>query len=102
MIKQPLTEWKTEAIARFGSDPSKWAFICPKCGNVQTAADFGDIEDGANKVYQACVGRHVENKGCDWAAYGFLGTLGKGRIVLADDREVEVFDFAEAGGTRHE
>lgn len=35
--------------------------------------------------------------GCNWAAYGLLGTLGKGDIVkLPDGKEVEVFKMAEA------
>jgi hypothetical protein len=96
MIKQTLNEWKTEAIARFGSDTSNWRFKCPKCGNEQTPFDFAGITDGANKAYQQCIGRHVKSKGCDWSAFGFLGTLGKGRIVIAPDgNEVEVFDFAD-------
>lgn len=40
-----------------------------------------------------------DSSGCNWAAYGFFGTMGKGRIVIADDgEEVEVFSFAEEEG----
>jgi hypothetical protein len=36
--------------------------------------------------------------GCDWAAYGLFQTLGKGRVVIAEDgSEVPVFDFAPGG-----
>ncbi|WP_202946813.1 VVA0879 family protein, partial [Rhodanobacter spathiphylli] len=50
-----------------------------------------------------CVGRYTgkgsprkgDSSGCDWAAYGLFGTLGKGRIVLNEGKESEVFDFAE-------
>ena len=37
--------------------------------------------------------------GCDWAAYGLFGTLGKGRSVTTEDGNVvEVFDFAPGPG----
>lgn len=99
MIKQTLEEWKTEATKRFGEKTAYWKFVCPRCGNIQSPKDFVDAgineEDAATNSYQGCIGRSVKDQGCDWAAYGLFGTLGKGRIVIAPDgREVEVFDFA--------
>ncbi|MUG45487.1 VVA0879 family protein [Paenibacillus woosongensis] len=100
MIKQALLEWRTEAVTRFGEKTAFWKFVCPKCGNVQSPKDFVDVgidqEKAANMSYQGCIGRAVKDQGCNWAAYGFLGTMGKGRIIIAPDgREVEVFDFAD-------
>lgn len=103
MIKQTLEEWRAEARERFGDNGADWRFICPRCGNVQSPQDLIDSGcrsgEAVNSAYQECIGRKVEERGCDWAAFGFLGTLGKGRIVITHDgREVEVFDFAPRGG----
>ncbi|KIL37972.1 hypothetical protein SD70_29685 [Gordoniibacillus kamchatkensis] len=100
LIKQTMEEWRTEAKERFGEKTADWRFICPRCGNEQTPRDFVEkagmkAEDAANTSYQGCIGREVKGIGCDWAAYGLFGTLGKGRIVIAPNgKEVEVFDFA--------
>ncbi|KPV60752.1 MULTISPECIES: VVA0879 family protein [Paenibacillus] len=100
MIKQTLAEWKKEAQDRFGEKTSEWKFRCSRCGNDQSASEFVEAgikpEDAISMVYQECIGRHgAKEVGCDWAAFGLLGTLGKGRIVFTPDgREVEVFDFA--------
>lgn len=101
MIKQSLQEWKEEAKQRFGENGADWKFKCPSCGNVQSAQDFMDKcrvnqNTSSNCVYQECIGRHVEGIGCNWAAFGFLGTVGKGRVVITPNGdEVEVFDFAD-------
>lgn len=100
MIKQTLDEWLNEAKTRFGDKARHWKFVCPSCGNVQTPQDFVDAgidkEEAGSKSYQGCIGRTVKDKGCDWAAYGLFGTMGKGRTVIKPDgKEVEVFDFAE-------
>lgn len=92
LIKQTLEEWRNEAVERFGEQGRHWKFVCPKCSNVQTAKDFVEQtgmkpEDAVNLVYQDCIGRHVEGIGCNWAAYGLLGTFGNGRIVIAPDVE---------------
>ncbi|MEK5162040.1 VVA0879 family protein [Paenibacillus sp. FSL R5-0527] len=99
MIKQTLDEWRTEARERFGDRTAEWKFKCPRCGNIQSPKDFvsrgAAPGEAANRAYQECIGRTGEGKGCDWAAYGFLGTLGYGRVVVTPDgQEVEVFDFA--------
>ncbi|MFD2116382.1 VVA0879 family protein [Paenibacillus yanchengensis] len=100
MIKQTLDEWRNEAMERFGEKTSQWKFTCPRCQNSQSPQDFVDAgiaqQEAANMSYQQCIGRKVTGKGCDWVAYGLLGTLGQGRVVVAPDgREVEVFNFAE-------
>ena len=87
-----------EAKARFGREDGKtldMAFVCPKCGHVQTVKDFVDRGLEPDRAAKECIGRHVDGAGCDWAAYGLFGTLGAGRFVmLPDGHEVQVFDFA--------
>ena len=40
-----------------------------------------------------------KRQGCNWAAYGFFGTMGKGRTVIMEDgKKVEVFAFAGEEG----
>ncbi|EJW14430.1 VVA0879 family protein [Paenibacillus alvei] len=101
MIKQALQEWREEAKQRFGEDGSKWRFKCSSCGHVQCGQDFIDkcgmeLAKAKSSVYQECIGRHADGAGCNWAAYGFLGTAGKGRVVITPNGdEVEVFDFAD-------
>ncbi|MFD0868805.1 VVA0879 family protein [Paenibacillus residui] len=100
MLKQPLNGWLEEAKARFGDKTADWKFVCPRCGNVQTPQDFVTagvrVEEAANIAYQQCIGRVAVDKGCNWTAYGLLGTLGNGRIVITTDgKEVDVFDFAK-------
>lgn len=99
-----LEEWMQEGKARFGDDFKQWKFVCPACGHIQTVQDFKDVGADANSAYQECIGRHTgkgsavkgDTSGCNWAAYGLFGTLGKGRVVIADDgKEVEVFQFVE-------
>lgn len=103
MVKQPLEEWRKEAVERFGEKGRDWKFVCPRCGNVQSGKDFidrGMTVEQANdiSVYQQCIGRHFEGIGCDWAAYGLFGTMGRGRYVITPEgKEVEVFDFAPVG-----
>ncbi|GIM45931.1 hypothetical protein DNHGIG_14800 [Collibacillus ludicampi] len=107
MIKQTVEEWREEAMKRFGKNIRDWKFKCPACGHISSVQDFIDAEGEANEAYVNCIGRvngkgsdgmkgRDEGYGCNWAAYGLFGTLGKGRIVVTDDGdEVEVFDFAE-------
>ncbi|WP_042424423.1 VVA0879 family protein [Geomicrobium sp. JCM 19039] len=102
MKKQTLQEWLTEAEERFGADKKQWEFKCPACERVSSVQDFLDEDADPNSVYQQCIGR-VNGKGstdqkdvgygCNWASYGLFGTLGKGRKVLNDGEEVEVFNF---------
>lgn len=90
-----LAEWTAERERLFGFSPDSAKFVCPRCGNVASGADFKklNVEDRANKMYSNCLGRFSDGIDCDWAAYGLFGTMGKGIIVDAGDKEVEVFDF---------
>lgn len=107
MIKQPLEDWQEEAKSRFGADPAKWAFKCPICGKVATIGDFLALGKDANLAAQECIGRangtmkpfdgSDNSRGCDWAAYGLFGTIGRGRLIaFSDGHTCEVFEFANA------
>lgn len=93
MTRQTQAEWLSEMKQRFASSDEA-AFVCPRCGGVQTLADFKERGLDPQRAYSDCIGRYLPEQGCDWAAYGLLGTLGKGRLVVAGERELEVFDFA--------
>lgn len=111
MTKQSLKEWQEEGKKKFG-DLKNWAFKCPACGHVATVQDFLDAGGDINDSYQNCIGR-INGKGengmkgkdkgygCNWAAYGLFGTLGKGRVITIttpEGKEVElaeVFDFSK-------
>lgn len=96
-------DWMDEGRQLFGEDVKQWKFVCPMCGRIASVQDFLDAGADANDAFQECIGRHTgkgspqegDSSGCNWAAYGFFGTAGKGRKVIAEDgHEVEVFQFA--------
>lgn len=101
MKTQTLAVWMAEAKERFGREDGTtldMAFVCPKCGRVQTVKEFVDRGLSPDSAAQNCLGRFDDAVGCDWAAYGLFGTLGKGRFVmLPNGHEIQVFDFAPAG-----
>lgn len=103
----PVSEWLAEGKRRFGAAVTKWRFVCPMCGKEYSVREFIDAggEGGPNGAYQECIGRYNgagapgaadgNPNGCNWVAYGLLGTCGKGRLILAPDGTVvEVFRFA--------
>lgn len=110
-MKYTLKEWRAEAENRFGSNTEAWRFVCPACGRINTGREFRELDAEPNDMYQTCIGRHngkgaegAKHKpgtpppefGCNWAAFGLLGTLGKGDVVVTDEgKEVEVFSLAE-------
>lgn len=99
MIRQTQAEWEAEGERRFGPDKMKWRFVCAACGHEQCAEDFRQFKDrGAEPghAYNRCIGRYDRSiADCDWAAFGLLGTMGKGRIITSPDGDVsEIFDFA--------
>lgn len=110
-MKYTLEKWRAEAVRRFGDNPENWKFVCPACGRINTGREFREAGATPNDMYQTCIGRHNGNmrpaskgakedgKGCDWAAFGLLGTLGKGdTVVVEDGKEIDVFAFAESPG----
>lgn len=110
MPATPVGEWLAEGKRRFGDDVTAWRFVCPMCGKVYSVQEFIDAggKGGPNGAYQECIGRYKgagspgakdgNPDGCNWVAYGLLGTCGKGRVILTTDGwAVEVFHFAGEG-----
>lgn len=105
MKTMELKEWKETGKELYGEEPINWKWECPACGHVASAKEFDEFGEDPSRAYQNCIGR-VNGKGtsngedngygCNWAAYGLFGTLGKGiNIVTEDGHEVEVFEFAD-------
>lgn len=92
--RRSLTEaaFRAEAIARFGPDPTVWAFECPGCGDVATAADFP--AGLGERAGAECVGRHVTGRGCPRTAFGLIP--GPWLLMLADGSVVGSFPLADA------
>lgn len=104
--KLTQAELTAEARERFGDDPRKYAFECPRCGDVAMVGDF--VAAGAGeRSGQECIGRVLgalkkdvkpyKGRGCDWAAYGLFH--GPWEIVMpAEDGNAErsVWSFALA------
>lgn len=65
-------EWLAEGEKLFGNDYVNYKFKCPQCGNVASGQEFKDAGTSPSAMYCECIGRHVEGKGCDWAAYGLF------------------------------
>lgn len=95
MKETKYIDWIKEGLNKFG-EIENWRFKCPKCGNIATVKDFMSIGKDSNTAAQNCIGRFIDGKGCNWAAYGLLGTLDKGRIILMEDgNKINVFEFDE-------
>ena len=103
MKTMTFDDWKAAALAAGNGDPRAVPFQCPKCGHVATGYDFEDVAVDYGRAQSNCIGRFIgalekpatNTVGCDWAAYGLLGTMGKGvNVLLPDGKTREVFDFA--------
>ena len=78
------------------------AFVCVRCGTVQSTRTFLAYQiprtqaDAA--IGYACVGRYrgvPDGIGCDWTCGGLFGDLGRGMLVTTPDgREHTRFPFA--------
>lgn len=102
-MKYTLQEWKDEQKKRFKDNLLDVAFVCPACGKVSTLREFKEAGATPDDSYQNCIGRFTgkgspnqsDGTGCNWAAYGLFGCLGKGDVVVTPDgNEVEVFQLA--------
>ena len=111
--RMTVEEWNAEGIRRFGENQFLWKFVCPMCGNVQSAEDFRPYKDrGAtpNSANQVCIGRYrsepaykafgKNRKGspkspCDYALFGLLRIPGV-IVVHPDGHEQLAFAFADA------
>ncbi|MBR2591577.1 MAG: hypothetical protein IKD62_01245 [Oscillospiraceae bacterium] len=70
-----------------------WRFKCPRCGNVATGHEFKDAGTEPDAMAQECIGRYVNGKGCDWAAFG-LFDICTAHIHYKGDKWIPVFEFA--------
>lgn len=112
-IQMTHDEWTARGAELFGENVLQWKFVCPMCGNVQTAEDFRPFKDkGASpsSVNQECIGRyypkemrgglsedHANNKvkqPCDYAGYG-LFRLSPVHVKLPTGEVIRSFAFAE-------
>jgi len=97
MKYQSIEEWMAKGEELFGEDIKNWKFECPRCGKVSSGVEFQEVGADMDSLYDTCIGRHNNKEtGCNWAAYGFFKTMGKGNIVVTDEgKEVDVFSFAD-------
>lgn len=110
-MRYSYQEWLDEGRRRFGNNFEDWKFVCPACGRINTSREFKEAGATPDDMYLTCIGRHngkgvkgialkkgapIPDHGCDWAAFGLLGTLSKGNMVLMENAKViAVFPFAE-------
>ena len=96
MKKYNIAEWQSLGEKLYGKNLKDWKFKCPACGKISSGREFKATGLSPDSMHSNCIGRYNNRAtGCDWAAYGLFGTLGKGAIVVKDDgEEVEVFCFA--------
>jgi len=86
-------QFAIEACERFGDDPAKWAFECPSCHDIATAAEFpGPVRF---LVGGECIGRHVEGRGCQRTAAAGL-VPGPWLLRLGDGTVAPCFPLAPA------
>ncbi len=58
--------------------------------------EFKEAGARTDNMTQCCIGRFAADKGCDWAAFGLFGTMGRGDVVIfPDGKKAEVFRMAE-------
>lgn len=94
MKEQTLAEWKAEGVSRFGENIEQHIFKCPNCGRGNKVSEFREYVDSPDKAAVNCIGRYNPQLGCNWAAYGLFGTMGKGRVIkLPNGKSAEVFDL---------
>ena len=107
-MEYTFEKWQAEGNRRFGDDIANWRFICPACGRVNRGQEFKEAGASPDDMYKTCIGRHngkgvdgmnkhktPPEHGCNWAAFGLFGTLGKGDTVIKDGNNIDVFAFAE-------
>lgn len=85
-------DWTKMIIEKYGDKKSNWTFKCPSCGHAQSMKDFEDIDEDPNNAYINCMGRFDKDKGCDWAANGFINICKT--TVIKDLKSYHVFEIA--------
>lgn len=85
-----LGQWQSEAIDLFGKDPTKWRFVCPSCGMVQTKADFimaGFSPQAADLTAAYSCLRRWTDEGCLAAGTGPV------TLIITEGEERPTFEF---------
>lgn len=103
-------EFLAEASERFGKDPADWAFLCPRCGDTATGADFRAALEERPREHQGkpvgpfdvlgqeCIGRSLgalegtATRGCNWVAYGLFPAPWE--VVMPDGHSTHSFPLA--------
>jgi hypothetical protein len=83
-------EFLAEGTTLFGPEMRSWAFQCPTCGGIATAADFPPGKGELAPV--ECLGRHGAEGRCKRVAYGFIP--GPWFVRQHDGAMVGCFPFA--------
>lgn len=91
-----IEEWRAEGERLFGKDFTKYRFKCPKCGNIATGQEFKDAGATPDQMATCCIGRFVDGKGCDWAAFGLFDICD----VHVDGTPVFEYAPLEKGGAK--
>jgi len=96
MPKVTSEQWEAMGRELYGEDKQNWQFQCPMCGNVQSIAiakkRWPELEGVGWQPWGECVGRYLEEPGCDWAAYGLF----RGPVIIErgeDSKPIAAFDF---------
>lgn len=103
--------WIAKGRELFGTDTTRWRFVCPACGHVASVRDWKDAGAPETAVGFSCVGRWLANardafvKGtgpCNYAGGG-LFRLNPVSITMPNGSVEHAFAFADpAPGGSHE
>ena len=99
-MEYTINEWQAELARRFGPYMEDYRFVYPHCGRINTERELRNAGAKMDDVAQCCVGRFVLGLGCDWAAWGLFGTLGRGDVVIMPDGKRRMV-FAMGKGDDH-
>lgn len=95
-MEYTIEQWRKELAARFGPFVENYKFICPRCGRVNIGQEFKEAGASPDATATCCIGRFEPAKGCDWAAFGLFGTMGRGdAVAFPDGKKSNVFRMAE-------
>lgn len=109
-------EWLAEAERRFGTDPTRWRFRCPRCGHVASGAHWKAAGFNVGRAPAECIGRAMKQSDprwdtmkqrafdasiergdgpCDWAAFGLLSHPETVYVRMLDGGIARCFPFAD-------
>lgn len=106
MKKITMDEWLAEGKRLYGENMLNWRFVCPSCGNIQTAEDFRPYKDRGATPDSArfnCIGRydgHIDvpigsKPGpCNYTTGG-LFNISPVKVIGNDGKEYSSFEFAD-------